>query len=68
MRFLALIIIILLLAYTWWPEQEPKPVEETYIGDQIAPLRKAEKFQQDDYLKALDEHRENMDDKVDEGG
>ena len=68
MRFLALIIIILLLAYSWWPEQEPKPVEETFIGDQIAPLRKAEKFQQDDYLKALDEHRENMDDKVDEGG
>ena len=61
MRFLFVIIIILLLCYALWPEQEPPPVEETFIGDQIQPLRKAQKFDDEDYLKALDKHREDMD-------
>jgi len=61
MRFLIVLIIILLLAYALWPEQEIPPVEETFIGDQIKPLRKAEKFQQEDYLEALDKHRADMD-------
>lgn len=55
------LIIILLLTYALWPEQEIPPVEETFIGDQIKPLRKAEKFQQEDYLEALDKHRADMD-------
>ena len=61
MRFLIVLIIILLLAYALWPEQEIPPVEETFIGDQIKPLRKAEKFQQEDYLESLDKHRADMD-------
>ncbi len=61
MRFLVIIIIVLLLAYVWWPHQEPPPIEETFIGDQIVPLRKAEKFQQKDYLEGLDKHREQID-------
>jgi len=61
MRFLMVLIIILLLTYALWPEQEIPPVEETFIGDQIRPLRKAEKFQQEDYLEALDKHRADMD-------
>ena len=65
MRFLVLIIVVLLLAYALWPDPEPVPVEETFIGDQIKPLRKAEKFQQEDYNKALDEHRKEMDQQAD---
>jgi len=61
MRFMIVLIIILLLGYALWPRHEPPPVEETFLGDQIKPLRKAEKFQQEDYLKALDQHRDNMD-------
>jgi hypothetical protein len=61
MRFIVFIIIVLLLAYAWWPEREPVPVEDTVIGQQIAPLRKAQKFEQQDYLEALDTHREQMD-------
>ena len=61
MRFLVIIIIVLLLAYAWWPQQEPPPLEETFIGDQIVPLRKAEKFQQEDYLRELDQHRKQLD-------
>jgi hypothetical protein len=68
MRFLVLIIVILLLAYALWPEQPVPPIEETFMGDQIKPLRKAEKFQQEDYPKALDQHREDMDSQVDQDG
>jgi len=68
MRLLVFIIVVLLLAYALWPQPAPVPVEETFIGDQIQPLRKAEKFQQEDYNKALDEHRKNMDAQADEGG
>jgi hypothetical protein len=61
MRYLLFIILVLLLAYAWWPRHEPPPVEETFIGDQIKPLRKAEKFQQQDYNEALDDYREKLD-------
>ena len=61
MRFLVLIIIVLLLAYAWWPEHEPVPVEDTVIGQELKPLHKAQQFQQKDYLDALDKHRQQMD-------
>lgn len=67
MRFLLLIIVVLLLAYAWWPRHEPPPVEETFIGDQIKPLRKAERFQQQDYNDALDRHRDRLDAAEDDG-
>lgn len=61
MRFVLVIILVLLLAFVCWPRHEPPPVEETFIGDQIKPLRKAEQFQQSDYNTGLDEHRQRMD-------
>lgn len=61
MRFLIFIIVVLLLAYAWWPQQPIPPIEETFMGEPIKPLRKAEKFQQEDYLEALDQHRKDMD-------
>jgi len=68
MKFLVALIIILLLAYVWWPRHDPPPVEETFIGNQIQPLRKAEKFQQQDYNEALDAHRNQMDEQESAGG
>ena len=68
MRLLLFIIIVLLLAYTWWPRHDPPPLEETFIGDQIVPLRKAEKLQQKDYLEGLDQYRKKMDAQEDAGG
>jgi hypothetical protein len=68
MKTLILLIIILLLAYTWWPDPEPRPIEETFIGDQIAPLQKAQQFQQQDHLENLDQHREQMDAQIDADG
>ena len=61
MRALLVIIVLLLLAYAWWPRHEPPPVEETFIGDQIKPLRKAQEFQQKGYNEALDRYREDLD-------
>ena len=61
MRYLVIIIIVLLLAYAWWPQQEPPPIEETFIGDQIVPLRKAQQFEQKDYLEGLEQHRKQLD-------
>jgi hypothetical protein len=61
MRLLLFIIAVLLLGYAWLPEQETPPIEETFMGDQIVPLRKAEKFQQEDYNKGLDDYRARMD-------
>ena len=61
MRFLIIIIVVLLLAFVWWPQREPVPIEETVIGQQLQPLRKAQKFEEQGYLEALDKHREQMD-------
>jgi len=68
MRFLVFIIIVLLLAFALWPEQETPPIEETFMGDQIKPLRKAQDFQQEGYLQDLDEHRMAMDEQEAGGG
>ena len=68
MRFLIFVIIVLLLAFVWWPQREPVPVEETVIGQQLQPLRKAQKFEQRDYLEALDKHRDEMDAREESGG
>ena len=61
MRFLLFIIAVMLLAFAMWPQQETPPIEDTFMGDQIVPLRKAEKFQQDDYNQGLDDYRARMD-------
>ena len=61
MRLLVLIIIVLLLAYAWWPEHEPVPVEDTVIGQELKPLHKAQQFEEKGYLDALDKHRQQMD-------
>ena len=66
MRYLILIIVVLFLAYALWPEQPVPPIEETFMGDQIKPLRKAENFQLEGYKQGLDEHRAKMDEQ--EGG
>jgi hypothetical protein len=47
------LIIVLLLAFAWWPRQPVPPVEETFIAPQLEPLRKAEQVEQQ-YMDALD--------------
>jgi hypothetical protein len=53
MRFLIVLIIIALLVFKLWPEPEPPPVEETFIGRQLEPLKQAENVERQ-YQEALE--------------
>ena len=53
MRFLVLLIVVLLVAYTLWPRQPVPPIEETFIAPQLEPLNKAKQVE-DQYMEALD--------------
>jgi len=53
------LIVILLAIFYFLPEQEPPTADESFIGNQIKPLRKAEGFE-DEYLKATDERKRQM--------
>ena len=67
MRFLLILIVVLLAFYFFMPESEPVPVEESFIGNQIKPLRKAEGVQED-YLKASEAKRKQLEDQLSEDG
>lgn len=68
MRLLILLIVLLLLAYALWPRPGLPPVEETFIGDQIVPLRKAENLQEEGYSQGLEDYRHRMDAEEQDGG
>jgi len=53
MRFLVLLIIVLLLAFVFWPRQPTPPIEETFIAPELVPLKKAQNVEQQ-YMDALD--------------
>jgi len=67
MRFLLILIVVLLAFYFFMPEPEPVPAEESFIGNQIKPLRKAEGVQED-YLKASEAKRKQLEDQLSEDG
>jgi hypothetical protein len=67
MRWMLLLIIVLLAIFYFLPGPEPKPIEETFIGEQIKPLRKAEGFE-DEYLKAVDERKKKMEEELEKSG
>jgi len=66
MRFLILVLFIILLAFTFWPEQPTPTAEESFIGPQLEPLKKAEQFEQD-YLDAVDKKNQRMEEQSDGG-
>jgi hypothetical protein len=59
MRFLIVLIVILLLAFKYWPRQPVPTAEESFIGPQIQSLKKAEQVEEQ-YLDALDRKDEEM--------
>ncbi len=67
MRWMVLLIIVLLAIFFFLPEPAPKPIEETFIGEQLKPLRKAEGFE-DEYLKAIDERKKKMEEELEKSG
>ena len=66
MRYLLVLIIVLLLAFAWWPRQTVPPVEETFIAPQLEPLRKAEQVEQQ-YLDAVERANRQIEEQSDGG-
>jgi hypothetical protein len=66
MRFLVVLIIVLLLAWKFWPEQPVPTADESFIGPQLQPLRKAENVE-DQYLDAVDAKKREIEKQSDGG-
>ena len=66
MRYLIILIIVLLLAFKFWPEQPTPTAEESFIGPQLAPLKKAEKVEQQ-MMEALERKDEELE-RASDGG
>jgi hypothetical protein len=64
MRYLIVLIIVLLLAFKFWPEQPTPTAEESFIGPQLVPLQKAENIEQQvmDAYERKDEELERASD------
>jgi len=66
MRFLLVLIVVILLAWAWWPEPPALTVEETFIAPQIQTLNKVKDFEQE-YLDGLDKKKEEIERQADGG-
>jgi hypothetical protein len=66
MKFLVLLIIVLLVAFTLWPRQPTPPIEETFIAPQLEPLNKAKQVE-DQYMEALDRADAEIEKQSDDG-
>lgn len=66
MRFLVILIIVLLLAWKFWPEQPVPTADESFIGPQLQPLRKAEQVDEQ-YMDALERTNERIERESDGG-
>jgi hypothetical protein len=66
MRFLIVLIIVILLVWKFWPQQPVPSADESFIGPQLQPLRKAEKVE-DEYLEAVDRQKEQIEKQADGG-
>lgn len=64
MRWLIAFILLALLAWHFWPAPAPVPVEDTFIGDQVDALRKAEALEQD-HLDAVRAQQDRMEAQLD---
>ncbi|MEE4216068.1 MAG: hypothetical protein V2I48_00495 [Xanthomonadales bacterium] len=66
MRFLILLIIVLLLAWKFWPEQTVPTAEESFIGPQLQSLKKAEHVE-DAVIEAADRKKQQIEEQSDGG-
>ena len=66
MRFLVVLIIVLLLAWKFWPQRPVPTAEESFIGPQLQPLEKAGQVE-DQYLDALEEKNRRIEEQSDGG-
>ena len=66
MRFFIVLIIIVLVVFKLWPEQPVPTAEESFIGPQLQPLKKAEQIE-DQYMEALERTNERIERESDGG-
>jgi len=59
MRWLIALIVILLAVFHFMKDPPPRPVEETFIGDQVRLLKDAENIE-DQYLDAVQKAQQQM--------
>lgn len=67
MRFMVLLILILLTIFFFMKEPPPKPIEETFIGKQIEPLKNMEGYEAE-YLKSVEEQQKKMEEELKKSG
>ena len=66
MRFFIVLIIIVFVVFKLWPEQPVPTAEESFIGPQLQPLKKAEQIE-DQYMEALERTNERIERESDGG-
>ena len=66
MRFLIFLILVVLLAWKFWPHQAVPTAEESFIGPQLEPLNKA--HQVDEQLLDAFDARDRELEKQSDGG
>ena len=66
MRMLVVLIIVLLLAWKFWPAQPVPTAEESFNGPQLQPLEKAGQVE-DQYMEALERTNERIEKASDDG-
>ncbi len=66
MRFLIVLIIVILLAWKFWPEQPVPTAEESFIGPQIQSLNKADQVG-DAVIEAADRKKQEIEEQSDGG-
>ena len=75
MRMFILLILALLGAWFFWAgpgaskrePEPPMPVEETFIGDQVRVLNKAQDTERQ-YLESVDAHKQRLEEQLEDGG
>ena len=66
MRFLIVLIIIVLIVFKLWPEPAVPTAEESFIGPQLEPLKRAEQIE-GQYLEALERANDQIEKESDGG-
>jgi hypothetical protein len=68
MRWLFFLIVV--FAVLWYirgiKEVEPPPIEESFIGEPVKALRKAEGYEET-YLDAIEERKKKMEEQLEKG-
>jgi len=66
MKLLILLIIVLILAWKFWPQDGADSAKDSFMGPQMQALEKA-KAVEDDYIEAVEEKKRKIDEQADGG-